>query len=116
MKMEKERTEFQNERQRMMLETPVPSLVFKMALPTIVSMLVMSVYNMADTYFVSYLGTAATGAVGINLSLMSFIQMAAPPLRWARTASLRACWAKSGLQMRKASSPWPFLLLSPSAL
>ena len=80
MKMEKERTEFQNERQRMMLETPVPSLVFKMALPTIVSMLVMSVYNMADTYFVSYLGTAATGAVGINLSLMSFIQMAGTAL------------------------------------
>ena len=64
----------------MMLETPVPSLVFKMALPTIVSMLVMSVYNMADTYFVSYLGTAATGAVGINLSLMSFIQMAGTAL------------------------------------
>lgn len=59
----------------MMLDTPVPKLVFKMALPTIVSMLVMSFYNMADTYFVSHLGTAATGAVGINLSLMSFIQM-----------------------------------------
>lgn len=59
----------------MMLDTPVPRLVFKMALPTIVSMLVMSFYNMADTYFVSHLGTAATGAVGINLSLMSFIQM-----------------------------------------
>lgn len=73
--MENQETSFQTARQRMMLDTPVPRLVFKMALPTIVSMLVMSFYNMADTYFVSHLGTAATGAVGINLSLMSFIQM-----------------------------------------
>ena len=73
--MENQETSFQTARQRMMLDTPVPKLVFKMALPTIVSMLVMSFYNMADTYFVSHLGTAATGAVGINLSLMSFIQM-----------------------------------------
>ena len=64
----------------MMLEKPIPKLVFQMAIPTIISMLVMSLYNMADTYFVSSLGTAATGAVGVNLSLMSFIQMAGTAL------------------------------------
>lgn len=64
----------------MMIEMPVQKLVCKMSLPTIISMLVMSFYNMADTYFVSFLGTVATGAVGINLSLMSFIQMAGTAL------------------------------------
>ena len=78
--MEDKRIVFQKERQSKMLEMPVPKLVFQMAVPTIISMLVMSLYNMADTYFVSSLGTAATGAVGINLSLMSFIQMAGTAL------------------------------------
>lgn len=78
--MANSRQAFQQGRHEMMLETPIPRLVTKMALPTIVSMLVMSFYNMADTYFVSSLGTAATGAVGVNLSLMSFIQMAGTAL------------------------------------
>lgn len=78
--MANSRQAFQQGRHEMMLETPIPRLVTKMALPTIVSMLVISFYNMADTYFVSSLGTAATGAVGVNLSLMSFIQMAGTAL------------------------------------
>ena len=78
--MENKRIQFRQERQAMMLEKPIPKLVFQMAIPTIISMLVMSLYNMADTYFVSSLGTAATGAVGVNLSLMSFIQMAGTAL------------------------------------
>jgi len=66
----------QEARRTMMLTTPISRLVPKMAIPTIVSMLVTSLYNMADTYFVSMLpGDAATGAVGINMSLMAIIQM-----------------------------------------
>ena len=57
-----------------MTEKPVPALVLKLAGPTVLSMLVTSVYNIADTYFVSQLGTAASGAVGIVFSLMSVIQ------------------------------------------
>ncbi len=53
---------------------PVPGLILSLAVPTIVSMLVTSIYNMADTYFVSKLGTSATGAVGIVFSLMAIIQ------------------------------------------
>lgn len=68
------------ERQRLMATAPIPSLIMKMAIPTIISTLVMSLYNMADTYFVSGLGTAATSAVGINLSLMNFISMFGMPL------------------------------------
>lgn len=57
-----------------MTETPIPKLVGAMAIPTTISMLVSSVYNMADTYFVSKLGTSATGAVGVVFSLMAIIQ------------------------------------------
>ena len=62
-----------DQRQRM-LETPIPRLVRTMAAPTIVSMLVTSIYNMADTYFVSQLNTSASGAVGVVFSLMAIIQ------------------------------------------
>jgi len=66
----------QEARRTMMLTTPISRLVPKMAVPTIVSMLVMSFYNMADTFFVSMLpGDTAAAAVGINMSLMAIIQM-----------------------------------------
>ncbi len=59
---------------RNMLETPIPALVGRLAVPTIASMLVTSVYNMADTYFVSHINTSASGAVGIVFSIMALIQ------------------------------------------
>ena len=62
-----------DQRQRM-LETPIRELVPALAAPTIVSMLVTSIYNMADTYFVSQLNTSASGAVGVVFSLMAIIQ------------------------------------------
>ena len=36
--------------------------------------MVSAIYNMADTFFVSQLGTSAVGAVGIVFSLMAIIQ------------------------------------------
>lgn len=57
-----------------MTGTPVPKLVIGLGLPTIASMLVTALYNVADTYFVSQLGTSASGAVGIVFSLMAIIQ------------------------------------------
>lgn len=57
-----------------MLEAPIAPLVTKLAIPTVISMLVTSIYNMADTFFVSQLGTSASGAVGIVFSLMAIIQ------------------------------------------
>ena len=35
---------------------PVPKAVMKLAIPTIISSLVMVIYNLADTYFVGMLG------------------------------------------------------------
>ncbi len=57
-----------------MLESPIPLLIARLAVPTIISMLVTAIYNMADTFFVSQLGTSASGAVGIVFSLMAIIQ------------------------------------------
>ena len=57
-----------------MTETPIPKLVTSMAVPTIISMLVTSFYNMADTFFVGRIGTSASAAVGVVYSLMAVIQ------------------------------------------
>ena len=46
----------------------------ELAIPTIISMLITSIYNMADTYFVGRIGTSATGAVGVIFPLMTLIQ------------------------------------------
>ena len=61
-------------RTQMMLQDPINKVIPKLAVPTIISMLITSIYNMADTYFVSQLGTSASGAVGVIFSAMSFIQ------------------------------------------
>lgn len=64
----------QQEKVAYMLSEPVPHLVSQMAVPTIISMLVTSFYNMADTFFVGKLNTQATAAVGVVFSVMAFIQ------------------------------------------
>ena len=59
---------------QMLTQTPVPRLVVKMSVPTVISMLVTNIYNIADTYFVSSIGTSASGAVGIVFALMAILQ------------------------------------------
>lgn len=68
------RTLTQEERYEQMIQTPVSTLIPKLAVPTIISMLVTSIYNMADTFFVSQIGTSASGAVGVMFSAMAMIQ------------------------------------------
>lgn len=58
----------------MMTETPIPRLVSKLAVPTIISMLITSFYNMADTFFVGRIGTSATAAVGVTFPIMAIMQ------------------------------------------
>ncbi len=57
-----------------MAHSPISHIIPKLAAPTIVSMLISSIYNMADTFFVSQLGTSASGAVGVIFSAMAIIQ------------------------------------------
>ena len=59
---------------RRMTETPIPQLVLSLAAPTILSMLITSIYNLADTFFVGRISTSASGAVGVVSSLMAIIQ------------------------------------------
>lgn len=57
-----------------MTTAPIPGLVTRLAVPTIISMLVTAFYNMADTFFVGRIGTSASAAVGVVFSLMAIIQ------------------------------------------
>lgn len=57
-----------------MVNTPVPKLIIQLGLPTIASMLITSIYNMTDTYFVGTLGKSASGAIGVVFSLMAILQ------------------------------------------
>ena len=59
----------------MMLREPVWRVIPKMAIPTIIAFLINSIYSLADTYFVSSLGTNATAAVSVNASLDQLIMM-----------------------------------------
>ena len=59
---------------RKMTETPIPKLILSLAAPTILSMLITSIYNLADTFFVGQISTSASGAVGIVSSLMAILQ------------------------------------------
>ena len=63
-----------DDKHRMMINTSVNELIMRLAVPSIVSMLISSIYNMADTFFVSKISTSAAGGVGISFSLMAMIQ------------------------------------------
>ena len=58
-----------------MTEYPVERLICRLAVPTVISMMITSIYNMSDTYFVGKLeNVSATGAVGVVFPLMTIIQ------------------------------------------
>ena len=57
-----------------MTKTPVNRLINTLAVPTIISMMITIFYNLADTYFVSKISVASSGATGIIFSLMGIIQ------------------------------------------
>lgn len=57
-----------------MTETPVAKLIVSLGIPTTISMLITSIYNMADTYFVGGLGESAQAATGVIYTLQTIIQ------------------------------------------
>lgn len=57
-----------------MTQTPIPSLIVQLSIPTIISMLITSIYNLADTAFVGQLGNSASGAVGVVFGFMAILQ------------------------------------------
>ena len=67
--MKKYKTQYE-----MMTQEPVPRLILKLGIPTMISMFVTTIYNMADAYFVGQISTAASGATGVVLGLMAILQ------------------------------------------
>lgn len=57
-----------------MTTEPVPRLILEMAVPTILSMLVTNLYNLADTFFIGQTNTQSTAALGVVFPFMSLIQ------------------------------------------
>lgn len=60
-----------------MTEIPVSKLIIRLGIPTTISMLVTSIYNLADTYFVGRLGPSAQGAISVLFTLQCIIQAVA---------------------------------------
>ena len=73
--MDSSSTSRPDQRKQIMLTQPISKVIFKMAIPTIIAFLINSIYSLADTYFVSSLGTNATAAVSVNASLDQLIMM-----------------------------------------
>ena len=48
-----------------------------MSIPTIISMLIVSLYNLADTYFVGKVDTQSTAAIGVVFTIMFLMQASA---------------------------------------
>lgn len=57
-----------------MTKTPISKLLISLSIPTVITMLISSIYNMADTAFVGTLGNSASGAVGVVFGFMSILQ------------------------------------------
>ena len=67
--------EARDERRRMMLEDPIFKILPIVALPMVLSTLIDSFYNLADTFFVRHLEQdSMVAAVGVVLPLMNIIQ------------------------------------------
>lgn len=67
--MDKEKIQYEK-----MTKTPPKKLVIQLGIPTVISMLITAIYNIADTYFVTGLNPAASGAVNVAFPLMAVIQ------------------------------------------
>ena len=63
-----------DEKFREMTETPVRRLILSLSVPTVISNLISTLYNAADTFFVGQISTSASAAVGVALSLQAIIQ------------------------------------------
>lgn len=55
-------------------QTPIKRLIISLSVPTVISMMITMIYNVADTYFVSKISVAASGATGVVFSLMGILQ------------------------------------------
>lgn len=57
-----------------MTQQPIPGLIMRLGVPTMISMFVTTLYNMADSYFVGQINTSASGATSVVMGLMAILQ------------------------------------------
>ena len=104
-----------------MTETPIPKLILGLAAPTILSMLITSIYNLADTFFVGQISTSASGAVGVVSSLMASIQALGFTLGHGSGTIISRVWAAGTPKQPPGSLPpafsrhWPSVWCWPSS-
>ena len=67
--MSKEQQQYQK-----LVMTPVEQLIPRLAVPTILSMMITMIYNLVDAFFVGKLGTSASAAIGVVLGVQSIFQ------------------------------------------
>lgn len=67
--MSKEQQQYQK-----LVMTPVEQLIPRLAIPTILSMMITMIYNLVDAFFVGKLGTSASAAIGVVLGVQSIFQ------------------------------------------
>lgn len=72
--MEPEKGTGADKQYKKMTETPVGRLIISLGIPTVISMLITNIYNMADSYFVSQLSLSAGGATSIVFGVMAILQ------------------------------------------
>lgn len=83
---------------------PIRRVIPTMAVPTIVGMLVTSLYVIADTFFVGQLDTQSTAAVGVVFPLMFFMQAFGFFFGHGSGNYIRANWELAVMAMPAA---WP---------
>ena len=64
----------EQEQYRKLVLTPVEHLIPRLAVPTILSMMITMIYNLVEAYFVGRLGTSASAAIGVVLGVQSIFQ------------------------------------------
>ena len=69
--------EKQNKQFLQMTTEPVEHLLLRLSIPTIISMMITNIYNLADTAFVGTLGTSQSGATGVVFGFMAILQAVA---------------------------------------
>ena len=57
-----------------MTTTPVSKLIVILGIPTTISMLITSIYNIVDNYYIGLLGVSEQGACGVLFTLQAIIQ------------------------------------------
>lgn len=64
----------ENDKFQQLTNGKIESLILKLAFPTILSMLISTLYNMADAFFVGTINAQASGAISVVFSYMAIVQ------------------------------------------